>query len=85
MNEREREIGERESSLCQLVYAYLMHNISFVQIKVGENVDDFKDGKLRLYEQILEFIDSLKYSRHPNTTCWLIEIMHILSNKFVAP
>ncbi len=61
-----------------------MHDISFIQIKTGESVDDFKESKLSLYKEIITFIDSLKYSRHPNTTCWLIEILHILSNKFVA-
>ena len=85
MKNKQREEGELESSLCQFIYAYLMHDISFIQIKAGVGDDELNEGKIGLYKEILVFIDSLKYSRHPNTTCWLIEILHILSNKFIAP
>ena len=54
-------------------------------MKQGEGAEDFSQGKIDLYEQIIEFISNFKWSRHPLTTCWLIEILHILSNKFIAP
>mmetsp|Transcript_35364 Transcript_35364/g.46558 ORF Transcript_35364/g.46558 Transcript_35364/m.46558 type:complete len:92 (+) Transcript_35364:1056-1331(+) len=77
MNENQRKIAERESSLCQFVYAYLMHNLSYVQMKPNELID--------VYRQSMLFVELLKWTRQPNTTCWLIEILHILSNKFAAP
>jgi len=34
---------------------------------------------------VLDFIENFKYSRHPNTICWLLEILNILNNKFSPP
>ena len=31
------------------------------------------------------FLEKFKQSRHPNTICWQIEILHILTNKFTPP
>ena len=87
------KINERQSSICQFVYTYLMHNIQYISIKsnietratASEGVakeDEFKDEKIKLYHQVIEMVDKFKKARHPNTTLWLIEILHILTNKF---
>ena len=85
MDVEQREIAERESSLCQFVYAYLLQNHQLVKKQGGEGSEDFNQGKIDLYEQTTEFVQKFKWTRHPITTYWLIEIIHILSNKFVAP
>lgn len=84
MDAVQRKIGERESSLCQFVYAYLMHLQPLM--KSGEGgTDDKKHGKLDLYKETIMFVTSLQWSRHPITICWLLEILHILTNKFPSP
>ena len=66
-----------------------MHTIDFInlrQFKEGNvQEDEFKDKKIELYRQTIEFIDNMKKSKHPVTVCWLLEILHILTNKFTAP
>ena len=37
-----------------------------------------------LYANSLRFLKNFMYSKHPNTICWLLEIMYILSNKLKA-
>lgn len=59
--------------------------MSLRQTAKGENVkneDEFREKKIQLYKETLNFIDVFKQSRHPNTTFWLVEILHILTNKF---
>lgn len=69
-----------------------MHSIQFVSIRQSyDNIsastkeDEFRDSKIKLYKETLAFIDLMKHSRHPNTRCWLLEIMNILTNKFPPP
>ena len=67
-----------------------MHNIDFViyrTYKDGSTMqeDEFKVKKIELYKQTVEFIDRLKQSKHPNTVCWLLEILHVLTSKFTMP
>lgn len=52
MNTAQKRIGERQSRICQFVYAYLLHNIQFVSLRQtakGENVkneDEFREKKI---------------------------------------
>ena len=86
------KINERQSSICQFVYTYLLHNIQYVSLKgdqegrqFAEGVqkeDEFRDEKIKLYRQVIDLVEKFKKQRHPNTTCWLIELLHILTSKF---
>ena len=66
-----------------------MHTIDFInlrQFKEGNvQEDEFKEKKIELYRQTIEFIENMKKSKHPVTVCWLLEILHILTNKFPPP
>ena len=68
-----------------------MHNIDFINLRTNTlndgiaKEDEFKEKKIELYRQTVEFIEKLKSSKHPNTICWLIEILHILTSKFSPP
>lgn len=70
-----------------------MHNIQYISIKsnietratASEGVakeDEFKEEKINLYHEVIELVELFKKARHPNTILWLIEILHILTNKF---
>ena len=75
-----------------------MHSIQFVSLRTqqsqpatvaaaGESMkeDEFKKSKMSLYQETLSFVDLFQCSRHPNTVCWLLEIIHILTNKIQPP
>jgi hypothetical protein len=36
----------------------------------------------QLYGEMKEFIDRFIGTKHPNTICWLLEILNILTDKF---
>ena len=65
-----------------------MHNIDFINLRMHKEgsvqEDEFKQKKIELYREIIDFIDKLKHSKHPNTVCWLLEILHLLTSKFQA-
>jgi len=56
-----------------------------VNLKLGEGAEDFAKAKEDLYKETIDFVLNFRWTRHPITTCWLIEILHILTNKFIAP
>jgi hypothetical protein len=70
--------------LCQFVYTYLMHTIEYINCKDRVKENEFNQKKV-LYSEVLNFIENFRNSRHPNTICWLLEILHILNNKFPPP
>ena len=37
---------------------------------------------MKIYTVVYKFIRCFYNSKHPTTTCWLLEILHILSIKF---
>lgn len=90
MDGTQKRIGEKESRLCQFVYSYLMHTIQFIPLKnreTGDSIkeDEFKKTKVQLYHETISLTENFKHSRHPNTICWLLEILHILTNKISPP
>lgn len=69
--------SQRESMICQFVYTYLLFNISG-QFKFEENVLS------KIYSTVHKFLKHYYLTKHPSTVCWLLEILHILSNKYNA-
>lgn len=69
--------SQRESMICQLVYTFLLYNIQH-QFKGEEH------HLAKLYSAVHKFIKFFHQSKHPNTVCWLLEVLHILSNKYTA-
>jgi len=46
--------------------------------------EDFRKGQLRqLYEESRRFFENFIWSRFPTTICWLLEILLLLSEKFL--
>lgn len=83
---------KQQSRLCHFIYTYLMHNVEFINLRMQilkdgaiQQEEEFKEKKIDLYKATVEFIDRFKSSKHPNTICWLIEILHILTSKFSPP
>lgn len=69
--------SQRESMICQFLYTYLLYNIS-QQFKNEEN------SLSKIYSACYKFLKFYYQTKHPSTICWLIEILHILSNKYTA-
>ncbi len=38
----------------------------------------------KIYGAVYKFLKFYQQTKHPSTICWLIEILHILSNKYTA-
>ena len=48
------------------------------------NAEEARKTQLRqLYEESKRFFDNFIWSRFPTTICWLLEIMLLLSEKFL--
>lgn len=67
----------RESQICHFLYSYLLFNITH-QFKSEEN------NLIKIYGNVYKFIKSFYLTKHPSTICWLLEILFILSTKFIA-
>lgn len=65
---------QHESLMCQFVYAYLLQNVHW---HFTQNFD-FK----KTFNAAVKFIKRFAASRHPNTICWTLEIVNILTAKF---
>ena len=54
--------------------------------QIPEDLDAKKSGKNHpvsdLYQETNEFIYRFIGSKHPNTICWLLEIVNLLTDKF---
>jgi hypothetical protein len=69
----EKEEVQKESLIFFFLYTYILHNLQFY----FRTEDDTK-----IYKLFLKFLKYFQYSRHPTTICWMMETLHILSQKF---
>ncbi|CDW85800.1 n-terminal domain-containing protein [Stylonychia lemnae] len=69
--------SQRESMICQFLYTYLLYNIN-------QQFKDEQNQLAKIYAAVFKFIKQFQQTKHPLTICWLLEILHILSNKFTA-
>jgi hypothetical protein len=69
----EKEEVQKESLIFFFLYTYILHNLQFY----FRTEDDTK-----VYKLFLKFLKYFQYSRHPTTICWMMETLHILSQKF---
>lgn len=70
----EMQTAQTESVLCQFLYTYLLQNVHW---HFPQNLDVKKT-----YQSAVKFIRRFLTSKHPNTLCWLLEIINILTAKF---
>ena len=78
-----------QSLICQFVYTYLLQQISpNFKLNPKQNavepaaIEAQTQQYIALYKNMQRFIRSLSFSKHPNTIMWLLEIMHLVANKF---
>ena len=91
-----KSMSTLQSLVCHFVYTYLAFNITNYfpyqtrdQLHEEEKeqiagAEEFKKNQMRmLYEESRKFFENFIWTRFPTTVCWLLEIMLLLSDKFL--
>lgn len=91
-----KSMSTLQSLICHFVYTYLNYTItnyfpfqtnSQLNEEEKEQIaggDEARKNYLKLlYEEMKKFFENFIWSRFPTTICWLLEILYLLSEKFL--
>ena len=98
LDREEKSKATLQSLICHMVYTYLALCIApnfphqtakeqkdaFANAKREGYVDQAQESSIKLNANAMKFMRNLIHTKSPNTICWLLEILLLITTKFKA-